>query len=594
MSKNVSKDHIPQNPIQFGFFATKPHLKWAVSACVCVFIATGLSDLVVVVVRNLTDALAAPNLHISTVWTWAVIFPLLYLLSENTWRGSGFTGMRWFTGLVSTIYQILYEYLSLHSKEYFNNRFAGALASKISNVVDGMENLFEKILWKFIPLCMGLFWYMLFAGLSDWRLGAIIGLWTVFFLGINVWFAQKMQIYAFHSAESSSDLKGKIVDSLSNISLVHEYAYVAGEQEYIQKFIQKNYTAGLNQWWFSEWILTINGVLIALFLFAIMSTTLYFFQNHLITLGTVVMIIAIIGDLVGQLFFIGQEIRDAAKYYGEAKEGLKEILHEHTIVDAPHAAELNFSKGDISIKSMSFEYENRKVFDNFSIEIPQGQKVGFVGRSGAGKTTFVSLLLRHFDIQSGSISIDHQDIREVKLESLRRNIAFVPQDTSLFHRSIKENIRYSKPEASNQEVIAAAQSAQADDFIQTLPHKYDTLVGERGVKLSGGQRQRIAIARAFLKNSPILLLDEATSSLDSESEHAIQVSLERLMKGRTVIAIAHRLSTLKEMDRIVIIENGKIIEDGSPQDLLSQNGSIFKHMWDHQVKGFILDEITAQ
>jgi ABC-type multidrug transport system fused ATPase/permease subunit len=242
------------------------------------------------------------------------------------------------------------------------------------------------------------------------------------------------------------------------------------------------------------------------------------------------------------------------------------------------------------IEAIDFEYENTSVFKDFSLHIPAGQKVGFVGRSGAGKTTFVSLLLRHFDIQKGAIKVDGQNITDVTLESLRRAIAFVPQDTSLFHRTIRENIRYSNPDANDEAVYRAAKMAQAHDFITKLPDGYETLVGERGVKLSGGQRQRIAIARAFLKNAPILILDEATSSLDSESEHAIQVSLEELMKNRTVIAIAHRLSTLKKMDRIVIIEDGNIVEDGNPEALLQRTDGVFKNMWEHQVKGFIVED----
>jgi ABC-type multidrug transport system fused ATPase/permease subunit len=318
--------------------------------------------------------------------------------------------------------------------------------------------------------------------------------------------------------------------------------------------------------------------------------SLYLFQKGSITVGVVVMIITIVGLLTNQLFFLGQQLRDAAKFYGQTKEGLEEILTKHRIVDAPNAQNVHFSRGDIALQAVNFSYDNSSVFKNFSINIPAGQKVGLVGRSGAGKTTFVSLLLRHFDIQEGTITIDGQNIQEVTLESLRRTIAFVPQDTSMFHRSIKENISYGMPQATFAEIKKAATMAHADKFIEKLPKKYETLVGERGVKLSGGQRQRVAIARAFLKNAPILILDEATSSLDSQSENAIQESLETLMKGRTVIAIAHRLSTLKKMNRIVVIENGKIVEDGDPNELLKHPDSIFKIMWNHQVRGFILDE----
>lgn len=581
---------IPKNPILFGIFATKSHKLWTISALICVFVATGLDRLTVIIIRNLTDSIAAHNINLSAIWLWAIAYPILFFISQNFWRGSGFTGMRWFMGLRTSAYQALYEYLSLHSKDYFNSRFAGALANKISNAVDGTENLFEQILWRFIPLTVGLFWYGLFAWLSDSRLGLIIGVWSILFLSVNVWFAKKLHPRSYQFAESLSTLKGKVVDSLSNISLVHEYAYVAGEREYIKKFVNKSHYAGLTNWQFSEWVLVANGIMITIFMFMMIGSSIYFFQNHLITIGVVIMVVAIVGDLSGQLFFIGQEIRDAAKYYGEAKEGLAEILQEHVIVDAVNATPLKVSKGTIVIDSIDFEYDSIQVFKNFSLTIPAGQKIGLVGKSGAGKTTFVSLLLRHFDIHKGEIQIDGKNIANVTLESLRHAIAFVPQDTSLFHRTIRENIRYSNPQATDNQIKLASRLAQADEFIQKLPHGYETLVGERGVKLSGGQRQRVAIARAFLKDAPILILDEATSSLDSESEQAIQTSLEKLMKGRTVIAIAHRLSTLKSMDRLVIIDDGKIVEDGSPEDLINKTHGIFKNMWEHQVKGFILDE----
>lgn len=581
---------ISKKPFLFGYSMFKPHKKWVISALVCVFIATALDQFTVLVIRNLTDAIATQPIIMGTVWTWTLSFSGLYLTTQVLWRSSGFTGMHWFTGFRYSAYSALYDYLTLHSKDYFNSRFAGALANKISNAVDGTEEIFEKLLWRFIPLILGIAWYVLFAWISDIRLGLILGIWSIFFIGINLWFAKKLQPRSYLYAHSLSTLKGRIVDSLSNISLVHEYAYVSGEREYVKGFVKKMRDAGLIRWFISEWVLVANGIFIFIFMFSIIGTSVYLFQNHLVTIGVVVMIIAIVGDLTSQLFFIGQEIRDTARYYGEAKEGLEEILREHVIIDAPNARELKLSKGAISIENISFEYENTKVFKDFSLKIPAGQKIGFVGRSGAGKTTFVSLLLRHFDVQKGTIKIDGQSIFDVTLESLRRSIAFVPQDTSLFHRTILENIRYSNPKVSNIQVEKAAKLAQASEFIEKLPKGYETLVGERGVKLSGGQRQRIAIARAFLKNSPILVLDEATSSLDSESEQAIQASLEELMKDRTVIAIAHRLSTLKKMDRLVVIDDGRIVEDGSPDTLLRKKNGIFKNMWDHQVKGFIIDE----
>lgn len=582
---------IPKEPFAFGLYTSKPHRKWLISALLFVVFATALDRVTVVILRYLTDAIASQPINFHDVWFWAISYPSLFFIAETFfWRSSGFTGMRWFMNMRFTAYESLYSYLTLHSKDYFSSRFSGALTNKIGNAVDGTEVLYESILWRFLPLLLGIIWYIIFAWMSSPWLGFFIWAWSVLFFAINVWFAKKLTPRSFEFAQSLSLLKGKLVDSLSNISLVHEYAYVTGERTYINQFIQKQRDTGLARWQLSEWILMANGVLICLFMFAMLGISVYLLEQKAITLGVIVMVIAIVADLGNRLFFLGQEMRDAAKYYGEAKEGLAEILRSHTIIDSPHARSVTFKKGEIRLDAVSFQYENATVFQNLSLHIPAGQKVGLVGRSGAGKTTFVSLLLRHFDIQEGNVQIDGENIYEVKLESLRRAIAFVPQDTSLFHRTIRENIKYSNPRATMADIEHASKLAQSHEFISKLPKAYDTLVGERGVKLSGGQRQRIAIARAFLKNAPILILDEATSSLDSESEHAIQESLEKLMKDKTVIAIAHRLSTLKKMDRILVLADGKIVEDGSPDNLMKRKNGLFKSMWEHQIKGFIVDE----
>lgn len=583
-------EKIPKNPFRFGLCASKPYAKWAILALTAVLFATGIDRFLLLVLRNLTDSIAQDTVNINTVWFWAITYPCLHFLGRNVWRVSGFSGMRWFMGLRSTGYQTLYQYLTLHSKDYFNSKFAGALANKVSNAVEGSERLFEKSLWQFIPLITGLVWYAIIALHASVLLGVILIVWSVIFLSINAWFSKRLQSYSYKFAKSMSTLKGKLVDSLSNISLVHESAYITEERQYINKYVERQTSAGLSHWWVSEWVLVANGIMIFIFMVLMIETSIYLYQIQLATIGVVVMVVAMVVDLSHQLFFIGQEIKEGARSYGEANEGLEEILSEHIIIDSPTARDFEFSKGDISINSIDFNYENAKVFNDFSLKISAGQKVGLVGRSGAGKTTFVALLLRHFDISAGEIKIDGQNISDVTLKSLRRAIAFVPQDTSLFHRTIRENIGYSKPGASLKEIKRSSGLAQASQFIEKLPQGYETLVGERGVKLSGGQRQRVAIARAFLKNAPILILDEATSSLDSESEHAIQMSLDKLMKGRTVIAIAHRLSTLKKMDRIVFIEDGKIIEDGPPEELIKKPEGLFKKMWDHQVKGFIVDE----
>jgi len=272
--------------------------------------------------------------------------------------------------------------------------------------------------------------------------------------------------------------------------------------------------------------------------------------------------------------------------YGEIEEGLEEVVVPLEIIDEPNALKLQANGGKVDWQNVTFEYGENKVFDNFNLTIKPGQRIGLVGPSGAGKTTFVSLLLRQHDITAGAIEIDGQNIAQVTQDSLRENIAVVPQEPLLFHRTIRENIAYGKPDATQAEIIKVAKQAQAHDFISALPEGYDTLVGERGVKLSGGQKQRVAIARAMLKDAPILVLDEATSALDSESEVEIQKALHILMEGKTVVAIAHRLSTLREMDRIIVLEQGVIVEDGAHTEL-AQAGGTYQKLWEHQAGGFL-------
>lgn len=586
--------NIPINPFQFAIHISKPHKKWAVTALIFVFAGSILTRLLIVFFKNLTDSIVSAPYDIDTIFFWSFAYPALYFTAEAVWRGSGFSGMRWFTSMNATGYKVLYKYLTGHSKDYFNSRFAGSLTNKISNAVDGVEIMLHKFLWRFLPLFLTISLYLVVSWAANWKLGLTIAIWTTVFLTINFYLVRKLQPYAYKSAQTQSTLKGRLVDSLSNISTVQEHGFLPHENQYIHDFIEKQRKAGYITWYKNEWILITNGILITIFIAVMIYLSIGLYLNELITVGSVVMTITMVTDLTNSLFFIGMEMGESTKLYGRAKEGLNEILKKYNIVEQKGAKPLKISKGHISIENLSFDYDQTSVFQNFSLMIKPGERVGLVGRSGAGKSTLISLLLRHFDPLQGQIKIDNQNIKSVTLASLRQNIAFVPQDTSLFHRSINDNISYSMPDAPFKSIQKAARLAQADEFIEKLPKGFKTLVGERGVKLSGGQRQRIAIARAFLKNSPILILDEATSSLDTHSEQLVQKALLELMKNRTVIAIAHRLSTLKNMDRIIIIENGTIVEDDSPNKLLAKKTGIFTKLWNQQIKGFIMDEEDLQ
>lgn len=580
---------IPKEPLKFVAHVSRPHFIFAIGAILCATLAQVIHSLQPYIMMRMVDAFvvdADMADQIAEFSGWAIWLFAATAGGMLFWRLSGFVGMEWITRATNTSYLSLYEYIRGHSHSYFSNNFAGALSNKISNASGGVDQMLERILWGWYPEAIKLVVSITLLLLVDVYL--TIGFIVVFILAVAInWFlVSKRRPHVVAYSAASSKFRGEGIDWLTNISASRQFARDRYEMDRITSTAKDLRAKNIFQWRWSEWTISLNNILVLMMIGSALMYTLYLLNQGGTTPGAVILVVNVLGRMTEAIVFIGSMMNGFIRVYGEIEEGLDTILTDHEIKDVEDAKELKVKSGIIEWENVSFEYGEKRVFDAFDLTIPSGQRVGLVGPSGAGKTTFVSLLLRQHDLSSGAVLIDGQNIAEVTQDSLRENIAVVPQEPMLFHRSIRENIAYGKVEATDDEVMTVARLANAHDFIKELSEGYDTLVGERGVKLSGGQKQRVAIARAMLKDAPILLLDEATSALDSESEVAIQKALHKLMEGKTVIAIAHRLSTLREMDRIIVLENGKIVEDGSHTALLEYDG-VYSRLWKHQAGGFL-------
>jgi ATP-binding cassette subfamily B protein len=588
--KDIWRDDLPRNinPFRFLLFVSRPYRTVVAGALVSVALGAALnvgSSYVFKLVVNAATGIQSAN-TVPFLWQAAIAYLMVSLGSTLAWRASGFIGMRWATGVRATSRYTLTSYVTLHSHQYFSERFAGSISSKISNAANSIKEMAEQIMWQFTGFFVTMIASFAMAFWSNPYLGWVFLLWIVVITPLNVFLARKRVELSAATQKAETALVGSTVDMLTNISAVHEYASRDFEMTRLKGLIIDRRESGLRNWRYGETVLLANGVLQIVFVGLLLFMSVVLTLQGVISPGDIALILTIIILVEDRLTFIGQQLNTFADAWGQVTESLTDIVHPHDVPDVVHARATPHIQGTIDIDNVTFEYGGVNVFDHLSLSIPKGQRVGLVGKSGAGKSTLVKLLLRHYDLAKGEIRIDGVNIAEIAKQTLRKAIAVVPQEPLLFHRSIHENIAYGKPDASREEVIQAASLAQAHEFIERLPESYEALVGERGIKLSGGQRQRVAIARAILKNAPILLLDEATSALDSESEVAVQKALLALMEGRTVIAIAHRLSTLRAMDRIIVMDDGRIIEDGN-HTLLLQKGGLYAQLWEHQAGGFL-------
>ena len=581
---------IPNKPFRFLIHSSKTHMYWAFGAIAAVTVAQILSSSLPFFFKNIIDTATGPVADFSATQFWVIALIVAISFMYTAWRTSGFLGIQWITGASATGYSSLFEHLSLHSPTYFSNRFAGSVTNKVSHASDGAERLADHLLWNYytsvIQLCItgGLIY------VTSILVGYIYIVLVAVLFFVNYIMVQMRRPLVIRHANEDSTLRGQAVDVTSNINAVWQFAHRPFELHLLGKQITARRDADLAHSRHSEIGLVVNSILITVAVGYMFVFSFNQLSAGAITIGDFVMVVTLMFSMMGTLTHIGGMMNGFIRTYSEIEEGLEEILIPHEIVDEGDAKKLTVTKGEIIFDSVHFAYNNDPIFSKLDLTIPAKQKIGVVGASGAGKTTLVGLLLRQQDISDGSIRIDGQDIARVTQDSLRHAIGIIPQEPLLFHRSIRENIRYGKLDASNEEIERAADLAQAHEFILETPEAYDTYVGERGIKLSGGQRQRIAIARAILKNAPVLVLDEATSALDSESEVYIQKALQELVKDKTVIAIAHRLSTLREMDRIIVLDRGRIVQDGTHEELLNDHKGVYLRLWNHQAGGFLQEE----
>ncbi|AEF55094.1 ABC transporter ATP-binding protein [Marinomonas posidonica] len=493
-----------------------------------------------------------------------------------------------------------HQFILKQSMSFFQDEFAGRISTKVMQTSLAVRETVMKLLDVLVYIGVYFISMVVLIAKADYRLMLPMLGWLVCYVLLQLYFVPKLKKISAEQADARSIMTGRVVDSYSNISTVKLFSHHDREADYAKEgmdgFLKTVYKQMRLVTFLNVGVQACNYILA----FVIAALSIWLWSGSVISVGAIAISVSLALRLNGMSQWIMWEVSALFENIGMVNDGMKTLSREVEIEDKPNAPALQVTQGQIDYKAVNFHYgkTDRKVIEDLVLSIKPGEKVGLVGRSGAGKSTIVNLLMRFHDVESGQVCIDGQDISQVTQESLRAQIGMVTQDTSLLHRTVRENLLYGRPDATEEEMIAAAKKAEAHEFIQTLTDPYgnvgyDAMVGERGIKLSGGQRQRVAIARVLLKDAPLLILDEATSALDSEVEAAIQDSLYKLMQGKTVIAIAHRLSTIAAMDRLIVLDKGHVIEQGSHDELVNAKG-IYAALWAHQTGGFLAEDVALE
>ena len=543
------------------------------------------------IIAQLLSIIQHNQLHdAKNLWTLIALYSVSGLWSSVIgWRLVLYLVWTFETAMQRDLYAQCFSKLTNQTLFFHSNKFGGSLVSQTNKLVGAVESFWDTIIWSILPLAVSLVGSIIVLSTLLWQYALFLLIFSIVFSIVVYYGSKPMAKLTKKEAKTSNKLNGQLADVISNVLAVKSSGAEATEQKFFTKTVNSWRNSSLDVMRGFLKVSTIYSSINMVIKIGAIAFAVYAAQNNLVSVASVYLIITYTGSVAHELWNMNGIMRNYNRIIGNAND-MVEILQTPTTLIDKSDSKLEVTNGEISMDKITFTHDEGQgdtLFQDFSLDIKPGEKIGLVGASGSGKTTLTKLLLRFADIDSGKITIDGQDISEVTQASLRAKIAYVPQEPLLFHRSVRENIAYGRPDATDAEIEEAAKKAGAYDFIVGLKDGFDTMVGERGIKLSGGQRQRVAIARAILKDAPILVLDEATSALDSESEALIQKSLKTLMENRTSIVIAHRLSTIAKLDRIIVLKNGKIVEDGSHDELINKKRGVYAKLWARQSGGFI-------